>query len=162
MSSLFGRKSLEGLEFAGFVTFERLLETWLSAVPKGGGVYAVLRELDAAPTFLERNPGGRFKGRDPTASIAVLQSKWVESCDVIYLGKGDNLQRRLKEYADFGRGKPVGHWGGRYIWQLADSADLTVAWKKCETGQSARELEAELLVSFQEEYGCLPFANLRA
>ncbi len=92
----------------------------------------------------------------------MLQSKWVESCDVIYLGKGDNLQRRLKEYAYFGRGEPVGHWGGRYIWQLADSADLTVAWKKCETGQSARELEAELLVSFQEEYGCLPFANLRA
>jgi hypothetical protein len=28
-----------------------------------------------------------------------------------------------------GRGELAGHWGGRYIWQLSDSADLIAAWK---------------------------------
>lgn len=162
MSRHFAREHLEELMFTGFVTFDRLLEPGAIIPPTTSGVYAVIREHDAEVAFRELNPGGRFKGRDPTVSVALLQSKWVEACDVLYFGKGENLRRRLEEYARFGRGEPVGHWGGRYIWQLADSSDLKAAWKECGTGQSPRALEAELLSSFREEYGCLPFANLRA
>jgi hypothetical protein len=129
-------------------------------VPATGGVYAVLRESDERPTYLLSNPGGRFKGRDPTVAVSALEMKWVESCPVMYLGKGDNLQRRLKQYARFGAGDPIGHWGGRYIWQLGDSAELLVAWKGCDEGQSAADLEREIVGQFKERYGCLPFANI--
>ena len=158
--SHFDRSSLQAQGFGGFVTFEQLWEMWLDLMSKGAGVYAVLREKDAAPTFLDRNPGGWFKDRDPTVPIEMLEAKWVEAAYPIYFGKADNLQRRLKEYARFGRGEKVAHWGGRYIWQLADSADLVVAWKKCEEDEFALTLESQLLEEFRVHYGALPFANI--
>jgi hypothetical protein len=93
-------------------------------------------------------------------AVSTLEAKWVESCQVVYLGKGDNLQRRLLQYARFGAGDPIGHWGGRYIWQLSDSAELRVARKRCEDGQTAVALEREIVARFKERYGCLPFANI--
>jgi hypothetical protein len=133
---------------------------WLDVVPKTGGVYVVLRQSDQPPTYLARNPGGRFKGKNPTAEQSVLEAKWVNECPVVYLGKGNNLHRRLKEYARFGAGDPVGHWGGRYIWQLSDAADLLVAWKRCEEGKTAAQVERQMLTLFKERYGRLPFANV--
>jgi hypothetical protein len=154
------RDGLEKLGFTGFVTFDELREAWLDFVPKTGGVYVVLRQSDQPPTYLAESPGGRFKGKDPTVAQSVLAAKWVDECRVVYLGKGDNLQRRLREYARFGAGSPVGHWGGRYIWQLSDAADLVVAWKRCDEGQAAAQVEREMVARFKERYGCLPFANI--
>ena len=89
-----------------------------------------------------------------------MEAKWVEACEVIYIGKGNNLRRRLKQYADFGAGKPVGHWGGRYIWQLADANSLLVAWKQTAPHETAATAEARLLDAFKRERGTLPFANI--
>jgi hypothetical protein len=91
---------------------------------------------------------------------AVLKAKWLDCCSVLYIGKANSLQRRLREYARFGAGHAVGHWGGRYIWQLADSPDLRVAWRQARQGQTAREAEAELVAEFKARYGKLPFANI--
>jgi hypothetical protein len=70
------------------------------------------------------------------------------------------VQKRLKQYADFGAGKPIGHWGGRYIWQLADSDALLVAWKESAPPETAAMAEARLVGQFKNEHGCLPFANI--
>ena len=130
-------------------------------MPTQGGVYIVLREATRAGEFLEHNLGGRFKQRDPSVSADVLRARWVEDCQVVYIGKGDHIRRRVKQYADFGVGKPVGHWGGRYIWQLADSAQLLVAWKACGSEETAAMMKARLLRRFKEEHaGRLPFANI--
>jgi hypothetical protein len=158
----FDRRGLELLGFTGFASFTDLLGVHLTEIPTASGTYAVLRESEAQPAFRPENPGGRFKGRNPTVDVSVLRVAWIDSCPVLYIGKGDNLQRRLKQYARFGRGEPVGHWGGRYIWQLEDSADLVVAWRGCRDGGSARAAEIELLSDFVQMYRRLPFANLRS
>jgi hypothetical protein len=77
-----------------------------------------------------------------------------------YVGKADRLRRRLRQFADFGAGKPVGHWGGRYLWQLEGSADLAVAWRETPEG-SPREAEIELLSRFRAAHGGRPpIANI--
>lgn len=98
------------------------------------------------------------KGEDPTVEVSVLESKWVEGCPTVYVGKATSLRKRLRQYRDFGRGRPVGHWGGRYIWQLAEASELVVGWQS--TAQTPRTVESELLAAFRSEFGRLPFANI--
>jgi hypothetical protein len=150
---------LKGQGFGGFTTIRALREGRIAEVPRTGGVYVVQQQDMGVPIFLEQSPGGRFKGRDPTVDPQRLSGRWIAGTTVLYIGKGDNLQRRLKQYMDFGSGKPIGHWGGRYIWQVAGSNDFLVAWK--ETGEvSPRDAEMELMAAFSKQYGHLPFANL--
>jgi hypothetical protein len=158
--SSFTHEALTREGFGGFLTFDEL-RIRLSEVPPQGVVYMVLREGSDPASYLEVNPGGRFKGRDPTVGAHVLQGKWIKGCEVVYIGKGDNIQRRLKQYADFGAGKPIGHWGGRFIWQLADSAKLLVAWMTCASEETAAMMESRLVRRFKGEHdGRLPFANI--
>jgi hypothetical protein len=111
--------------------------------------------------FLDGNPGGRFKDKDPTVDGATLRASWVPECSVVYIGKADIASRRLRQFARFGAGEPVGHWGGRYIWQLADSDDLLVAWHPVSWAETAREYERRLLAHFAGLHGgARPFANL--
>ncbi len=119
------------------------------------------RPSSEEPAFLDANPGGRFKGKDPTVAPEVLRAKWVPRSHVVYIGKADIANRRLAQFAHFGAGEPVGHWGGRYIWQLDDSDELLVAWHAISWSELAREYEVRLLARFAELHaGARPFANL--
>lgn len=111
-------------------------------------------------------PGGWFRGKDPNVAEAVLRANWVENASVLYIGKaGDpgksaTLRSRLTQYLKFGDDKAVGHWGGRYIWQLADAQELCVAWKPLPDGEPS-VVETALIAAFSAHYGRRPFANLR-
>ena len=166
MEELTDREWLEHNGFEGFVTVDGLRASSLEAVPEAPGVYAVLGKSDAAPRFLRTNPSGRFKGKDATVSRDMLRRAWVEGSRVLYLGKAGGsgstvtLRRRLRQYLDFGAGRPVAHWGGRLVWQMTDSDGLLVCWKVTRAA-AARGVERELLQAFRNEHGKLPFANLR-
>ena len=146
------------LEAAGFVGWTPLLAIRTSACPSSGGVYVITRSGGGPVTFVERSCGGWFKGKDPTVSHDALLANWVEGAEVVYIGKADRLKRRLTEFADFGAGRPVGHWGGRLIWQLPDADMLRVAWKET-PGHVPRKVESELIAFFRQNYGKPPFAN---
>lgn len=152
--------ALKDAGFKGFVSFRELQEGQIENVPKTGGVYVVMRQSDDLPIYLEQSVGGWFKQQDPTVDVSVLKAKWVAGSRVIYIGKGDDLRRRLREFMKFGAGRPIGHRGGRYVWQLDGSEGFVVAW--LETGDvSPRPAEVELLRAFGKTYGGrLPFANL--
>lgn len=142
------------------------LGKWIATVPKEKGVYVITRTITDAPTFCEVGTGGFFKGKDPNVSIKELAEKWYNCNDrIVYVGRAnydDNnpkaekckstIQSRLKEYMRFGHGKNVGHKGGRYIWQLADSEELVVWFKVCNNPQT---VESELIAKYE------PFANLK-
>jgi hypothetical protein len=139
--------------FVGTVPFAALPTT---DVPAGPGVYIVTRPATTDPVFLPMSPAGWFKGKDPSLPISELEEAWVPGESVVYIGKATNLWRRLSEYRRHGEGKPVGHWGGRMIWQLADSAELLVAWREVE---DPRRVEKAMIADFETSCGKRPFAN---
>jgi hypothetical protein len=101
--------------------------------------------------------GGHFKGRDPAVAESALKDKWVADTEVLYIGKATSLRSRIDQFARFARGEPIGHWGGRYLWQLKECDALLIGWLE-DPLPSTRE--AALIDAFVEQYGRLPFANL--
>lgn len=157
----FARASLEAVGYVGWQTWEQLRSTQLTDVPRTPGCYVVYRRDTDIPAFLPANPGGRFKGKDPTIPLERMAAGRVPGANVVYVGKADDLRTRLKAYARFGAGDPVAHWGGRLIWQLADSDELLVAWCPITTTQPARDHEKILPARFAERHGGRrPLANL--
>ncbi len=151
--------------FTGFVPVKTLQASQCAEVPNERGVYMFIRTPSESPTFLAESIGGHFKERTPTVPIERLEKKWIPNAIVVYIGKAGSLtgtatlRSRLRQYMKFGQGKPVGHWGGRFIWQLADSADLLVCWKPTPDSDPYAE-ESILINAFRAVYGTRPFANL--
>jgi hypothetical protein len=121
--------------------------------------------MDERPEFLEANPASRFKGKDPTVETFVLRSIWAEGAHCIDIGKVSNiattdLRRRLTDFRDYGRGRPVGHQGGRYIWQLADASEFIVCWMET-PDENPAVAESALIAEFRARYGARPIGNLK-
>lgn len=152
--------------FSGFHPIRDLQASRCADAPRSAGVYMIVRQSGASPSFLQTSCGGHFKGRNPTVPAEVLRANWVDGTVVVYIGKAGGgtsnatLQKRLDSYMRFGTGAPVGHWGGRYIWQLSDSEDLLVCWV-APAGEDAIQLETRLIQEFARQHGKRPFANLR-
>jgi len=160
-------KTLEDIEDQGFVGFIKISDLMrdTSIIPREPGVYMVLYPETNEPTFLDQGTGGFFKGTDPNKPVSYLEQQWVNDTIVVYIGKaGGNgnkatLSKRLRMYLRFGKGKPVGHYGGRLIWQIENSGELLFCWKTMMSGEP-KNVEAELISEFVEYYKKRPFANL--
>ncbi len=164
-------KTINDLRHAGFEGFVPVSDLWKdsSVIPDIKGVYMVVRTTDTAPEFLAKGTGGFFRGKDPNVSLDTLQANWVNGTCVVYIGqaggiKGNKqpkstLRSRLKQYLRFGQGKPVGHQGGCYIWQLKDAANLLFCWMPLPE-DDPRTVEWSLISLFKKCYdGKRPFAN---
>jgi hypothetical protein len=152
---MFTHDALRDSGFEGFTPVTNALGDALDA-PDAPGVYAVLLVNDG-PAFLDQSVGGWFKGDDPTVDVQRLADKWVDRAETVYIGRASSLHDRLGLLARYGRGEPVAHRGGRFLWQLVGHRDLIVAWR-CVPDPIAAE--AELLDEFEALHGRLPFANL--
>ena len=162
-SSLDSIESLRAAGFEGFATVGDLTRSGCLEVPTLRGVYIVVREPADPPKFMPGSAAGFYRGQKPRVKVEVLEQHWVPEAVVLYVGLAagtgvrGKLQQRIKRYLRHGRGKSVGHWSGRYIWQLADHRKLRLAWLPSEDGP---DLEAQLLARFEKRYGTWPFANL--
>ncbi len=161
---VFMTSNIKNMGFNGFLKISELKNN-LSAIPDKKGVYFVLRPNDNDVEFIEKGTGGFFKDRDPNVSINELKQNWIKESNIVYIGKAggslsnSTLRSRLKQYLSFGEGKKVGHWGGRFIWQIKNIDDFLICWKELET-EDPRAFEHALLNEFENEYGRLPFANI--
>ena len=152
--------SLRDLGYQGFRSIRDLRQD-VSEIPSDRGLYVVQWE-SGEPEFMNRGSGGHSKG-DPNVPVGTLRSNWVPGAAIVYAGKAGGegtkatLRSRVKQFLEFGQGKPAKHYGGRYLWQLREAPDLLMAWK---IGDPAA-LEEELLLPFVAAHGRLPFANLQ-
>ena len=153
--------------FRGFHSVSHLQRTRCLEVPVERGVYAVVRDTELPPEFMERSVGGWYRQKDPSVAVNELVANWVEGARVLYLGRARGpgvrslLQQRVKRYIRFGQGKAIAHWGGRFIWQLRDHAALEFAWRVATADEDPANIEATLLEAFKARHDRLPFANLR-
>lgn len=128
-------------------------------------MYVVFRTDPGEPMFLERSVAGPHYGKDLTVPVAELADVWTEGASVVYIGKAGGpksratLRGRVGRFRNQGRGSSAGHAGGKYVWQLADHAELLVAWKET-PGEIPRAVEEGLIAAFRREHGRWPFANL--
>lgn len=145
----------------GFNGFVKVSDLRLSTgvLPETQGVYVVIRTNSEKPQFLECGTGGHFKGRNPNVTLSELENNLVPGSNVMYIGKATSLRNRVKQLLRFGAGSNVGHWGGRYLWQLADANDLVIAWKETPM-EDPRAVEVRMLTEYVNKYGKRPFANL--
>ena len=161
----FTKAGLSRLGFEGWVTFTELAKAGYAQIPANcHGVYIVLRAAKTKPRFRKTSPAWAFRD-NLVVPIEALRANWVDGAAVVYIGKADPRQRkphalrqRLKEFTVFGSGGRLRHWGGRLIWQLADSNELLVAWAAT-PDERAEKVETWLVEEFRRCYGKPPFAN---
>ena len=159
--------SIDEIKKIGFTGFQKIseLKRDISVIPKEKGVYLVLYTKKEHPSFMETGTGGYFKGKNPNVAIEDIKQKWVNGAIVVYIGKAGGLNSkatllsRIKQYLAFGQGQDIGHYGGRYIWQMKDSDNLLICWKVL-ADEEPREAESELISDFITRYNKMPFANL--
>lgn len=140
-----------------------------NTISNAKGIYIVVYNNIDNPSYLSKGLGGFFKKMNPNVPVETLKHNWVNfkpgDDNIVYIGKagGGNtrsiLKKRIKAYINFGTGKSSPHWGGRYIWQLANSDNLKICWK--ESGDPIND-EKNMLLEFKAKHdNRLPFANLR-
>lgn len=160
----FSAEALRSAGFVGFVSIAELRAEACTRIPMRPGIYAVLRASESAPRFLSTSSAGWFKGEDPTEVVSVLRARWVPGTPLLYVGKATagsqqrrHLRKRISELLDFGAGRPIGHRGGRYLWQIAGSDRFLVAWRPDADPTAA---ENKVIGTFSAAYGSYPFANI--
>lgn len=168
-------KKINDLKNNGFRGFRTVSELWneMSTIPNIKGVYLVMTPTLANPTFINPGLGPKLykKKTNPNVSIEELNLNWVNETSVIYIGKAGGykkdgtemdatLKSRLRTYLNFGQGKDVRHYGGRYIWQLKNASDLILCWKPT-PNDDPRKIEKQLFEKFINQFGKRSFANLK-
>lgn len=157
------KEEIENLKAQGFKGFKSVneLRKSLEGISNVKGIYVVLRLQDDAPEFVEQGTGGHFKKKNPNVAVEKLKTDWVDGTPIVYMGQTErDLKKRLGELIRFGQGEAVGHWGGRYLWQLKDAEKLIIAWKEL-TADDPKKIERDMLNTFKSTFNKLPFANLR-
>jgi hypothetical protein len=85
----FDRSGLEQVGFVGWLTWDQLRASDFVRVPDAAAAYVVFQSAPSGPRFAATNPGGRFKGKDPSVSVDILADTWVAGCQAVYIGKAD-------------------------------------------------------------------------
>ena len=136
----------------------------LYSIPAESGIYKIYMPSDFEIVISSGTDAvNTYKGRSLLYPTEKLEDKWsvIQKADkegILYIGKADDLRKRITELIEYGYGKPVPHRGGRAVWQLENNKKLLIEMILCE---KPREKERQMLIEYRERYGVYPFANWR-
>lgn len=78
---------------------------------------------------------------------------------ILYIGKGVNLKRRIKQYIYQGYDKGNNHRGGKKLFELSGWEEFFIEFTECE---NARDKEKTMIQNYKDKHnGDRPFANKR-
>ena len=78
--------------------------------------------------------------------------------DILYIGRANDLRKRVRQLVRFGAGQADNHRGGEWLWQL-DGIYRAQLWMwRCDD-DAPEQLERRLLDAFKADHGDWPFAN---
>ncbi len=124
------------------------------------GIYVVTWTAGAPVQFT----AGSDRARSAVPlGLATLKAKWDRiigeaPTDILYIGKGDNVKRRVRQLARFGVGRANNHKGGEWLWQVREIDRASVLMQSCPDGCQIG-FENWLLEAFREVHGEYPLAN---
>lgn len=145
--------------FTGFRSVGKCIECGLPSgnPPSTSGVYILCTPEDFEPDFIPPDEARAAGNVHFPWKSERLAAKWVESAEVLYIGKSTELRRRLRQLIRHAQGRTVTHTGGEIVWQLRGFQNLLICWRPC---HEPREYESSLLQAFRRsQKGKLPFAN---
>lgn len=129
-------------------------------IPKESGVYITFLPNEIEIHF-NREPCKAIHTQ--VTSIAELKDKWNKinkdvNTDILYIGKADNLKKRVSELVRFGAGRAKNHVGGEWLWQVNNIMHAKIMLIPCPHGKQLA-FEKYLLNQFVKEHKILPLAN---
>lgn len=134
----------------------------INSIAAESGIYKVHMPQDFQMVITPETDAIKLhKGRNLIYPVQKLEDKWdnirsAEGDGILYVGKADNLQKRITELIKYGYGERVAHRGGRAIWQLKNNKTLLIEIIPC---KKPREKEKQSILEYREKYGSYPFAN---
>ncbi len=142
-------------------TFEELHNGALKQIPCTSGIYKVYKPTDFQMIFRE-DSDAPFTNKQ-LIDVDILQDKWNKILEktgyednLLYIGKGKNLRRRIRQYVRTGYGDAINHSGGRAIFQLVNNKKLEIEFWEYDNCEEIEAIEIEKYISYR---GTMPFAN---
>ncbi|MBE7083556.1 MAG: hypothetical protein E7373_03005 [Clostridiales bacterium] len=125
-------------------------------IPKKPGIYRVLNLDNIKIEFLSYSSNSSFV----SYPIIMLQEKYNKTKvnNLLYVGKGVNLHKRIKQYIEYGLNLVDNHKGGRAIFQIKDYKNLYIEVLLCDRCEC---VEKNMLIGYKEHYKELPVANMK-
>jgi hypothetical protein len=129
-------------------------------LPNEPGSYVVYYQVNQDFYFLPRSNTAIYA--EP-ADPVFLRRKWRRICrkaptDMVYIGKGKNIRRRLRQLARFGAGLADNHKGGQWMWQIKEILTARVLIQACPEGKETG-FENYLLQRFTRDHEDYPLAS---
>ncbi len=146
-------------------TFSSLKNGDIEKIPETPGVYFVTCHKDYDYSYLTMTEGIKsYKGKSTVKTIDVLKGigdKHKRSgSTILYIGKADNLQVRIRQYMNWGYNvKDNPHSGGKMLWQLKNNKLFNVSYIEIDDKEDPEKIETHLIDQHIIEYHCKPFAN---
>jgi len=140
------------------MTVESLYGDRCANVPQQGGIYFVCVPEGFTVTILEHTTAITEHGGDTLLYAAGMLREKYQRGDkrILYIGKGDVLNMRIRQLVRYAYGEVNNHRGGRALWQVEGNKQLVVGWFACE---DAAAWESNLLHQYQAAHCTLPLAN---